>query len=333
MIYFDPHAVNPFGPGRRSRDRISRKQPLSLVVLTGGDSAERDVSLRSGAAVATALAVAGHQVQTFDPKDGPLSEFDWRGVDACFIALHGGAGEDGRIQQQLETLGVPYTGSSPAASRLAMSKSASKERFLSAGVPTAPFVAIEPQASLTEAASLVAPLGYPLVIKPDAEGSSIGVCVATCETDLAACLSQARCQEGMCVAEPLLRGREFTVAVLGDLVLPLIEVVTPERIFSYQAKYQSTLTEYRFDFDLHQKARVEIVHAAVAATAALGTVGLVRVDVILSHDLRVWVLEVNTIPGMTARSLAPLAAAKAGLEMPELCDLLVRECLAAAGVL
>lgn len=333
MIYFDPQAANPFGPGRRARDRMPRKQPLRLLVLAGGDSAEREVSLRSGAAVAKALAAAGHQVQTVDPADGPLGQRDWHCVDACFIALHGGAGEDGRIQQQLEDLGVPYTGSSPAASRLAMSKSASKERFLAAGVPTAPFAAIEPQTSIAEVARLVAPLGYPVVVKPDAEGSSIGVSVATCEADLPTCLSAARCHQGLCLAEPLLCGREFTVAVLGDLVLPLIEVVTPERIFSYGAKYQSTLTEYRFDFDLHQKARVEIVHAAVAATAALGTAGLVRVDVILTHDARAWVLEVNTIPGMTARSLAPLAAAKAGLEMPELCDLLVKECLASAGVL
>lgn len=333
MIYFDPRAANPFGPARRARDRMPRKQLLRLVVLMGGDSAEREISLRSGTAVAKALAAAGHQVQTVDPADGPLGERDWRGVDACFVALHGGAGEDGRIQRQLEELGLPYTGSSPAASRLAMSKSASKGRFLVAGVPTAPFAAIDPQASLAEVALLVTPLGYPLIIKPDAEGSSIGVSVATCEADLPQCLSKARCHAGLCLAEPLLRGREFTVAVLGDLALPLIEVVTAELVFSYEAKYESPLTEYRFDFDLHARARVEIVQAAVAATAALGTAGLVRVDVILTHDSRVWVLEVNTIPGMTARSLAPLAATRAGLEMPELCDLLVRECLASAGVL
>lgn len=127
-------------------------------------------------------------------------------------------------------------------------------------------------------------------------------------------------------------GREFTVAVLGDQPLPLIEIVTPELVFSYHAKYHSSLTEYRFDFDLPQAARAKIVHAAVAATLALGTAGLTRVDVILTHNGCVWVLEVNTIPGMTARSLAPLAAARAGFDMSELCDHLVRETLAAAGV-
>lgn len=330
MVNFDPATAPAIG--QRSTSASERRRPLNLVVLAGGDSAERDVSLRSGAAVAKALVVAGHSVQTVDPADGPLAERDWRGVDACVIALHGGAGEDGRVQQTLEDLRIPYTGSSPAASRLAMSKSQSKLRFADEGVPTTPFVLLGPEVSACEAADRVASLGYPLVVKPDNQGSSIGVAVVNRPAELAAALGEARRHDANCIAEPLIVGREFTVAVLGDRALPLIEVVSPERFFSYTAKYQSSLTEYRFDFELLPRQRVEVLHAAVAAARALGTAGLVRVDVMLSSAGEVWVLEVNTIPGMTVRSLAPLAARQAGLEMPELCDLLVRDCLAAAGV-
>ena len=304
---------------------------LRVAVLAGGDSAECEVSLRSGAAVADALVAAGHRVTAIDPALAPLTQVDWRDFDVCFLAMHGGAGEDGRVQQELERLGVPYTGSGPAACRLAMSKSASKERFRECRVPTPPHVRIDAGDSLAGIAVRVAPLGYPLIVKPDGQGSSLGIAVAENADDLPRSVAEALSRDDACLAEPLIRGREFTVAVLNDRALPIIEIVTPERVFSYDAKYHSSLTEYRFDFELPTPLRTEILHAAVAAALALDTRGLVRVDLFVDHAGQVWVLELNTTPGMTARSLAPQAARRAGLDLPALCDGLVRQCLKTAG--
>src|SRR5262249_21147151 len=153
-------------------------EPLRVVVLAGGRSAEREVSLRSGAAVQAALAAAGHDAVLRDPAWRKLESLDWPSVDACFVALHGGEGEDGRVQQQLERLGVPYPGSGPAACRLAMSKSASKQRFAELGVPSPPFALLAAYDSPAVVDSLAAPLGYPLVVKPDSQGSSLGVSLA-----------------------------------------------------------------------------------------------------------------------------------------------------------
>ena len=306
---------------------------LRVIVLAGGDSPERDVSARSGRSVTAALEAGGHRASLIDPAECLLDDGPWSEVDACFIALHGGAGEDGRVQRHLERLGVPYTGSGVEASRLAMSKSASKQRFLVHGVPTPPYEWIAEHEHPTDVAARVAPLGYPLVIKPDAQGSSVGVAIADGPDQLAQAIAEARSAGGPCLAEPLVRGREFTVALIDDVPLPTIEIVTPEPVFSYDAKYHSSLTEYRFDFQLADAYRDAIQGAAIAAAEALGTSGLARVDVMLSHDGRPWVLEVNTIPGMTVRSLAPLAAARAGIDMPELCEMLVRRCLVSTGAL
>lgn len=311
---------------------LSSSSPLRVAVLAGGDSAEREVSLRSGAAVCRALAAAGHRVHVIDPARRLLSEVDWTGFDAAFLALHGGAGEDGQVQRELARLGVSYTGSGPRACRLAMSKSASKERFVEWGVPTPAFVLIDAHDAESDPRSRVAHLGYPLVVKPDTQGSSLGVAVVDRASDLAEALAAASRYDAMVLAESLVQGREFTVAVLGDRTLPVIEIVTPERVFSYDAKYRSSQTEYRFDFELATRTRAELLHSAVAATLALGTRGLVRVDSMVDEDGRAWVLEVNTIPGMTARSLAPQAAGRVGLGMAALCDLLVRECLSPVGV-
>jgi D-alanine-D-alanine ligase len=310
-----------------------RALKLKVAVLAGGDSPERQVSLRSGQSVATALAAAGHRAPLVDPAQNPLEDVPWSEFDACFVALHGGAGEDGRVQHELERLGIAYTGSSPQACRLAMSKSASKEQFAAHGVPTPPFELFAEHDSPAEVARRVARLGYPIVVKPDAQGSSVGVAIADGCVDLPRALAHARTFGGACLAERLVRGREFTVALLDDVPLPTIEIVTPERVFSYDAKYHSSLTEYRFDFQLPPAQRTSVRDSAVAAARALGTAGLVRVDLIVDASGCAWVLEVNAIPGMTVRSLAPLAAARAGIDMPELCEMLVRRCLVAAGAL
>lgn len=309
-------------------------QKLRVAVLAGGDSAERAVSQRSGLGVVAALEAGGHRAVLVDPAEyASLSIVDWSAFDACFVALHGGAGEDGRVQAELARLSVPFTGSGPDACRLAMSKLASKQRFVAEGVPTPPFVWIAADDSLASVARRVSALGYPLIVKPDDQGSSVGVALARESAELARALAEARTFGGGCLAEPFIRGREFTVGMLDDRPLPLIEIVTPEQVFSYDAKYHSSLTEYRFDFQLADETRDCIERAAVGAARSLGTQGLSRVDVMLGRDEEVWVLEVNAIPGMTVRSLAPLAAARAGFDMPELCELLVRRCLVMAGAL
>jgi D-alanine-D-alanine ligase len=311
--------------------------PLRVIVLAGGDSPEREVSLRSGAAVAAALVDAGHCVTRIDPAEIALEAVEWHGCDACFIALHGGAGEDGRVQQQLDLYGIPYTGSGPETCRLAMSKSAAKQRLATHGVPTLEWCVTDADdltrgSRAANVARRVAPLGYPLIVKPDAQGSSLGITVVSSPKELNAAILAAERFDEQCLIEPYVVGREFTVALLDERALPPIEIISPERVFSYQAKYESPTTEFRFDFELAERVREEVLRAAVAAGQALGATGLSRVDLIVDNDERVWVLELNTVPGMTARSLAPLAAARAGLDMTALCDLLVRQCLSHSGV-
>ncbi len=310
--------------------------PLRIIVLAGGESPERAVSLRSGAAVALALAEAGHCVTRLDPVETALDAVDWSGCDACFIALHGGAGEDGRVQQQLELLGVPYTGSGPDACRLAMSKSAAKQRFAAYGVPTLDWCVTDAEdltrgSRAANVAKRVAPLGYPLIVKPDAQGSSLGITIVSAPRELSGAIRTAERFDEQCLIEPYVAGREFTVTLIDEQALPPIEIVSPERVFSYAAKYQSAETEYRFEFELAEPVRDDMMRAAVAAGQAVGAAGLSRVDLIVDSDDRVWVLELNAVPGLTARSLAPLAAARAGLDMTALCDVLVRRCLSHAG--
>ena len=300
---------------------------LQLVVLYGGDSPGREISLASGRCVASALQAAGHDVSLIDPAETSIETVDWHNVDVCFIALHGGAGEDGRIQQRLEQQGVRYTGSGPAASRLAMSKLAGKQRFRAAGIATPQFVPIEPSDTAARVADKVARLGYPLIVKPDEQGSSLGVEVVMESAQLAAAMDHSRQFGPRALAERLVVGRELTISILGRRALPVLEIVSPDGLFDYQAKYRSPDTEYRFRTGLSQAVLSRVSQTALAAAEALQTRGLVRVDVILDSEDRPWVLEVNTVPGMTERSLSPKAAAEAGLDMPRLCDWIVRDAL------
>lgn len=309
-----------------------RRKPQSsatfmVAVLAGGESAEREVSLASGAQVARALAARHHLSEMFDPARTDLFDIPWSRFDGCFIALHGGAGEDGRVQSELERLGVPYTGSGPAASRLAMSKSAAKERFAAAGVPTMPWVSVSPDEPWVTAADRVERLGYPVVVKPDGQGSSLGVGFANIREELPDRLAAARRFDPLVLVEPWIDGREFTVAVLGRDALPLLEIATPRGWFDYQAKYKCDDTEYRFETGLPPQKSAELETLGAAAAEALGTAGLVRVDLMLDRSGQPWVLEVNTVPGLTEHSLAPKAAARAGFDLPALCDWMLRNTL------
>ena len=304
-------------------DGDSSRPVRQIAVLAGGESAERDVSLASGKQVAIALALAGYQPLWIDPAQIDLRLLDWRGIDACFIALHGGAGEDGRIQERLEELGVRYTGSGPAASRSAMSKSAAKWRFAECGVPTLAFSGFDAGAVRHDSAELQ----FPLVVKPDAQGSSLGVSIAREPDELMECVRIAGCYGPKVIAEPYICGREFTVSLLGHTPLPMIEVIARQQVFTYDAKYSSDDTEYRLDSHLPAQVEAAIYRASVMAAEALGTEGLARVDLMLDEQNRPWVLEVNTVPGMTTHSLAPRAALAAGVMMPMLVDWMVRDAI------
>lgn len=294
--------------------------PLRVALLAGGDSAEREISLASGRQAASALKSRGHAVDSFDPIETPLRDIHWGRYDICFIALHGGAGEDGRIQAELEELVVPYTGSGPKASRRAMSKAAAKRRFERHHVPTPPAIVFETTDLFDDVARRIAPLGYPLVVKPESQGSSLGVGMAADESQLAARAIDASRYDSLLLAERWIDGREFTVAVLGRRALPLLEISAPGGWFDYDAKYKSNGAEFRFETGLSEAKTDELKMLAVDAAASLETSGLSRVDLLLDKHGQPWVLEVNTVPGLTSHSLAPQAAARAGLDFAALCE-------------
>ncbi len=303
------------------------RRSWSVAVLAGGESHERAVSLASGAQVAPALESAGHRVELFDPAEIDLVDIPWHRFDVCFLALHGGAGEDGRVQQQLERLRIPYTGSGPLASHLAMSKSASKERFFLSRVPTLAYLLFHVTDPIEDVAEGVSHLGYPLVIKPDSQGSSLGVGFAESTAELARRVTESSRYDSYLLAERWIDGREFTVTILGRDPLPILEIATPRGLFDYEAKYNCGTTEFRFDTGLDFGVTSRVEDAALGAAAALNTSGLVRVDVMLDRQSQPWVLEVNTIPGLTATSMAPKAAARAGLSLAHLCEWMIEDAI------
>lgn len=308
--------------------RASRGPHLCVAVLYGGLSAERKVSLKSGAAVSAALAAAGHAVIGIDPANVDLARYDWTGVDAAFIALHGRFGEDGTVQQILEDAGIPYTGSDVATSRLSISKSATKERFLQSGVRTAPYTLIhesDPAQNITRQALA---LGFPLVVKPDTEGSSLGVTIVPSPDLLSVALSRCFQYDSFGILETWIDGSEWTAGFLDERALPLIRIETDRPFFDFEAKYEDDGTRYQFDGRLLDDVADQLAQTAAAARRAVGTRGIARVDLMLDADDRAWVLEVNTVPGLTDHSLVPKAAAHLGIDFTELCERCLQSALA-----
>jgi D-alanine-D-alanine ligase len=311
---------------------------LHIAVLLGGPSAERSVSLHSGAAVAAALESRGHIVRRIDPNprlgEGvPLgtSELiaeaawtleggDWRGIDIVFNALHGPFGEDGQAQRLLDALGVPYTGSDAVASRDGFHKSLAKERFQTAGVPTPRGIVCRSDEKAERIQLAADTLGYPLVVKPDAQGSSLGVSIVRSSADLMAALERCFTYGPNVLVEEYITGTEWTVPVWDDEVLPIIQILAAEAFYDFHAKYSDNRTEYRFDFDVPPAVVQSFAAAGRKAARALRTRGLARVDVRVTNDGRPFVLEVNTSPGMTDHSLVPKSAARYGLTLGELCE-------------
>ncbi len=296
-------------------------------MLSGGDSPERVISLESGAAVAAALQQRGHHVTRVDPAEVDLTDYRWAAVDVAFLALHGHFGEDGQVQQILETAGVAYTGSDSAASRVAFSKSASKERFLQCGVPTPAYVLVHESDASTHIREQAKRIGFPLVVKPDGQGSSLGVSIVRSADELPEALAQCFYFDAFGILEAAVIGSEWTVGILDDVTLPAIQIETDRGFFDYAAKYEDDATRYRFDSAVASDMIATIEATGRQACSSLGTRGLARVDIMLDDANRPWTLEVNTIPGLTDHSLIPKAAARVGMDLSALCERAIASCL------
>jgi D-alanine-D-alanine ligase len=281
-----------------------------VAVLLGGPGSEREVSLRSGAAVARALRTLGAVVQEIDVKDLSLSLPE--PVDLAYNMIHGTFGEDGQIQEILERQGIPYTGEGVAGSQLAFDKILSKRAFDEHGVPTGRWHVI--------GAGQRPRFEVPFVLKSPRQGSSVGVHIIKDSADLDPALEDCFRFGEAVIVEEFFSGRELTVGILGEVALPVIEIVPREGFYDYQHKYTKGASEYFVPAPIGDEATQAVQYAALAARRALGLEIYSRVDVILASDGRLNVLEINTIPGMTETSLLPKAAAAAGLDFPTLCE-------------
>jgi len=289
-----------------------------VSVLAGGDSPEREISLASGAAVATALSELGEVVRELDPAEVQVSQCDWLPGEVALLALHGPGGEDGRIQSELQDRGVAYTGSDVTASRRAFSKSRAKACFEWTGVPTPEAVILQRGYDAAVPAKFVSRCGPLVVVKPDAQGSSLGVRLVETPAEYFAALQQAFCLGSRVLVERAVMGQEWTVGWLDDSPLPATLIETPRGFFDFEAKYQDERTGLSFPRPLPGSTAAAVVEVSRRACEAIGTRGLVRVDLRVDESGSPWVLEVNTIPGLTSHSLVPQAAIHAGCGLGQL---------------
>lgn len=284
-----------------------------VAVLMGGLSSERDISLLSGRAASDALKQRGYRVTDVDVDRDVARVLGELRPDAALNALHGRMGEDGTIQGLLEFLRIPYTGSGVLASAAAADKILTKKILTASGVPTPEFAEVD-------RASRTVPLPCPLVVKPNVGGSSIGIRFVKDPAELADALDDAFSEDGRVYVESAVPGRELTVSVVNGEPLPIVEIVAASGFYSYQAKYQDAGTQYVVPADLPKAVAERVTEAAVATYRELGCAGAARTDVMLDDDMNPWVLEINTIPGMTEKSLLPKAAAAAGISFADLME-------------
>jgi D-alanine-D-alanine ligase len=303
-------------------------------VLYGGDSAEREVSIMSGTGVHRALCSAGVDAHLFDTGKRSLAELAAERFDRVFIALHGRYGEDGTIQGALELLKIPYTGSGPLASALAMDKIMTKRIWVNEGLPTPRYLALDDAMS---APDVTAELGLPLIVKPPHEGSTLGVTKVSVASELQAAYVVAARFDDVVLAEQFIEGRELTVAILGSgasaKALPVIEIVAPQGNYDYEHKYFTDDTRYLCPADLSPQTTQRVQEICVAAYRTLGCEGWGRADVMLGAGDEPYLLEINTSPGMTGHSLVPMAAAASGMTYEDLCVAILRDarCKVSAG--
>jgi len=287
-----------------------------VAVLLGGRSAEREVSLKSGAMVLEALRGQGVDAHPFDPAERGLDALIAERFQRVFIALHGRFGEDGTIQGILEWLGIPYTGSGVLASALAMDKVRTKRLWSAEGLPTPPYEVLGGDTDLKAVAKR---LGVPLMVKPAAEGSSVGMSKVRAAADLKKAYALAVNYDPVVIAEKFIEGVELTVGILGEQVLPIIKLETPRDFYDYEAKYVADDTRYLIPSGLAARKESEVQALCLKAYRSLGCRGWGRVDLMLNRQGRPYLLEVNTSPGMTDHSLVPMAARAVGMSYPELC--------------
>jgi len=333
---------------------------MNIAVLLGGNSAEREVSFASGEAIARALLENNHNIFLIDPAMGaghlnlnePTLQKDVstrpptleelpknssariieaieyvaeQAVDLVFIGLHGGAGEDGRVQSLLDLAGIPYTGSGYLACALAMNKIVSKRLFEHQGIPTAPWMFVRTEemnvAAIKE--SLRETLSYPVVVKPGDQGSTVGLTIVQEEGDLERALEVAGNYSNDILIEKYIPGREMTVAILGDRPLPVIEIKPKHGIYDYECKYQSGMTTYEVPANISEELRDQLQEMALRSHSSLGCRHYSRVDFRVDDQDNPFCLEVNTLPGMTKTSLVPKAAKAFGLSFPQLIQQIV----------
>lgn len=286
-----------------------------VAVLMGGWSAERDISLLSGKAVLKALQESDVDARAVDVDHDIANVLKQGGYDCAFVILHGRGGEDGTMQGVLSAMNIPYTGSDVLGSALAMDKLRCKQLWLSENLPTPDYVVLDSAESCTKA---IQKIGLPLIVKPVLEGSSIGMTKVEHEDDLIPAWRTAEACGGCVIAESWIEGGEYTAAILGDRVLPMIRLETPHKFYDYDAKYQSGDTKYICPCGLDEKTESDLAGMALEAFKIVGASGWGRVDFIIDNSDQVWLIEVNTIPGMTDHSLVPMAAKQAGMDFNQL---------------
>ncbi len=337
---------------------------MRLTVLLGGVSAERDVSLSSGLRMAMALRELGHTVTCFDPAFGTLSAdteqsllaagvgshppaladlaqmrhrsltADWishpdiRNAECVVLGLHGGQGEDGTVQAALDLAGVPYSGSGHLASALAMDKHLTKIVLRHVGVPTADWVMAPPPGELLDAELVQETVGWPAVVKPSRQGSTVGLSIVNGPETLHSAVEEAYRFDDAVMVERFVKGREFTVGIVGDRILPVIEIVPSKDLYDYECKYTPGMTREFVPDDLSAETVEQMSAYAKQAFEACGLDGYGRVDFRMDQAGGLWCLELNTLPGMTPTSLIPQAASAAGLLFPALCGHIVQLALA-----
>lgn len=300
---------------------------LDVVVLMGGTSAEREVSLQSGANVAAALTQSGCHVRCIDPAQTSLEAVSWSARSLAVNMLHGQFGEDGGVQAVLHRLGVNYTGSDAAASYRAFHKQVAKQLFRQSGLPTPDSCCLTNGALTPDAISFANAATEGIVVKPEAQGSSLGVSIVRQAAQLMSAIKLAAQYDEMILLEQAVPGEEWTVPVLGDCPLPPIRISAAQSFFDYSAKYCDATTRYEVFSAMSNPVAQAVAEQAVSACRVLGTRGMCRVDLIVDAEQQPWILEVNTVPGMTAHSLVPKSAAALGWSMNRLCGQLISSAL------
>ena len=288
-----------------------------VAVLMGGKSAEREISLMSGKCVLAALRSKGVDAHAFDPAERDLTELRRDGYARCFVALHGRGGEDGTVQGALEVLGLPYTGSGVMGSAIGMDKWRTKMIWLANGLPTPRYRILSGR---DDWKAVAADLGLPLIVKPANEGSTLGLTRVNSVSQLPEAYElAAKKYHDMALAEQFIDGPEYTASIVAEETLPLIRIEAPQGNYDYQNKYFTDDTKYHCPCGLEPAVEDRLKALALQAFRLVGCVGWGRVDLMLDSQGRPWLLEVNTIPGMTDHSLVPMAARAAGIAFEDLC--------------